>query len=180
MGSRHSGVEAQLIGLGDDALGCDGFWVTEGDTVRVSIVLLSVPCPREYQERFVHRPPNRRRKYLAGEAEGGTVKEALYASLFPHSQECRDHATVFVFMANLHSCLNDIERMCRERSEGSGSSGRAAIQSHTNERGRWWQYGGGIVLDSLVKHQEQTSVGRIAQRRSKEPAKKLRRSGAYD
>ena len=52
-------VEAHLIGLGDDALGYDGFWVTEGDTVWVSIVLLSVPCPREYQERFVHRPPNR-------------------------------------------------------------------------------------------------------------------------
>jgi hypothetical protein len=40
--------------------------------------------------------------------------------------------------------------------------------------------GGGITLDSLVKYQEQTSVGHIAQRRSKEPAKELRRSGAYD
>ena len=76
--------------------------------------------------------------------------------------------------------LDDIERMCRERSEGSSSSGRAAIQSRTNEGRRWWQYGGGITLDSLVKHQEQTSVGRIAQRRSKEPAKELGRSGAYD
>src|SRR6267154_151721 len=79
-----SRVETHLIGLGDDALGCDGFWVTGGDTVRVSIVLLSVPCPREYQERFVFRPPNRRRKDLAGEAEGGTIKEALYASFLEY------------------------------------------------------------------------------------------------
>jgi hypothetical protein len=70
--------------------------------------------------------------------------------------------------------------MCRERSEGSGSSGRAAIQSRANEGRRWWQYGGGITLDNLVEHQEHTSVGRIAQRRSKKPAKELRRSGAYD
>src|ERR1700679_1629716 len=76
--------------------------------------------------------------------------------------------------------LNDVEWMCRDRSEGSGSSGRAAIQSRTNEGRRWWQYGGGITLDSLVKHHEQTSVGRIAQRRSKKPAKEFRRSGAYD
>lgn len=100
------------------AFGCNG-----GETVRESTVLLSVPCPREYQERFVHRPPNRRREYLAGEAEGGTIKEALYASFleyqpyqkrnktkersadFPHSQECRDQAAVSVFMANLHPCL---------------------------------------------------------------------------
>jgi hypothetical protein len=74
-----SGVEAQLTVLGEDALGCDGFWITEGGTVQVSTVLLSVPCPCEYQERFVHRPPNRRRKYLAGEAEGGTIKESMYA-----------------------------------------------------------------------------------------------------
>jgi hypothetical protein len=69
--------------------------------------------------------------------------------------------------------FNDIEQMCRERSEGSGGSGSAAIQSRTNEGRRWWQYGGGITLDSLVEHQEQTSVGRIAQRRSKKPAKEL-------
>ena len=57
----------------------------ERDTVWVSIVLLSVPCPCKYQERFVHRPPNRRRKYLAGEAEGGTIKkEALYASFLEY------------------------------------------------------------------------------------------------
>ena len=36
------------------------------------------------------------------------------------------------------------------------------------------------MLDSLVKHQEHTSIWCIAQRRSKEPTKKLRRSGAYD
>ena len=102
-------------------------------------------------------------------------------------------------MANLHTChqkgqvhvvlltkskgqknLDDIERMCRERSEGFGSSSRAAIQIRTNEERRWWQYGGSIMLDRLVKYQEQTSVGRIARRRSKEPAKELRRSGAYD
>jgi hypothetical protein len=64
-----------------------------------------------------------RGRYLAGEVEGGTVKEAVYASFleyrpyqkrnkteeksadFPHSHECRDQATVFVFMANLHPCL---------------------------------------------------------------------------
>jgi hypothetical protein len=36
------------------------------------------------------------------------------------------------------------------------------------------------MLGGLVKHQEQTRIGRIAQRRSKEPAKELRRSTAYD
>jgi hypothetical protein len=76
--------------------------------------------------------------------------------------------------------LYDIEWMCHERSKGSGSSGRATIQSRTSEGGRWWQNGGGIMLDSLVRHQEHTSVGRIAQRRSKEPAKELRGSGACD
>jgi hypothetical protein len=76
--------------------------------------------------------------------------------------------------------LDDIERMCHERSEGSGSCGRAAIQSRINKGRRWWQYGGSIMFDSLVRHQEQTSVGRIAQRRSKEPAKELRRSATID
>ena len=76
--------------------------------------------------------------------------------------------------------LDDIERMCHERSEGSGSCGRAAIQSRINKGRRWWQYGGSIMFDSLVRHQEQTSVGRIAQRRSKKPAKELRRSATID
>jgi hypothetical protein len=36
------------------------------------------------------------------------------------------------------------------------------------------------MFDSLVRHEEQTSIGRIVQRRSKEPANELRRSGTYD
>ena len=36
------------------------------------------------------------------------------------------------------------------------------------------------MLGGLVKHQEQTRIGRVAQRRSKEPAKEFRRSTAYD
>ena len=53
------------------------------------------------------------------------------------------------------------------RSEGSSSSGRTAVQGHITEGRRWWEYGGGIMLDSLVKHQEHTNIGCIAQRRSK-------------
>ena len=50
------GVEAHLIGLTDNALKCDGFWVSEGETVRVS---------KYYFCRFVVRPNTKRDSYTA-------------------------------------------------------------------------------------------------------------------
>lgn len=66
-----------------------------------------------------------------------------------------------------------------ERSGGSGGGGRAAMQRRRNEGRRWWQYGGGFILYGLVNHQKQTRIGCIAQRRSQEPTKKLRRPASY-
>lgn len=112
---------------------------------------------------------------LSGSGHGSFVHGEL-ASLSTERVKC-----TFPFnKSKSRRNLNDVERMCRERSEGSSCSGRTAVQGRITEGRRWWQYGGGIMLDSLVKHQEHTRIGCIAQRRGKEPAKKLRRSGAYD
>lgn len=116
----------------------------------------------------------------------------------PHCQGCPGKAAVFVFTANLHPCLwnslsarsredmkragenlDDVERMRGERGDGTCSSGRAAVQRCRNEGSRRSHHGGSFILYGLVKHHEQTRIGRVAQRRSQESTKELRRPPAY-
>ena len=81
-------------------------------------VLLSVPFSREYQQTFVYDPPNIRGRYLAGEADGGTINKTIHAS--------------FGFLCNMVEVFPDRDMFIQEEQWLSRS--RDAVSSQESKR----------------------------------------------